>query len=109
MRNERRRNTTFNASAALHRTQDMHVAESATVMQDTISLSRHIDPMPFVPKEGPERDRRCQDIFSIQCDGLAKRIVHTNCETVVLGISGGLDSTLALLVCAKTFDRLQKS
>lgn len=44
--------------------------------------------------------------FSIQVAGLAKRLVHTNCKTVVLGISGGLDSTLALLVCVKTFDKL---
>ena len=48
----------------------------------------------------------CEDIFNIQVAGLAKRLVHTNCRNVVLGISGGLDSTLALLVCVKTFDKL---
>ena len=54
-------------------------------------------------------DERCEEIFSIQVAGLAKRLVHTNCKTVVLGISGGLDSTLALLVCVKTFDKLNLS
>lgn len=51
-------------------------------------------------------DERCEEIFAIQIAGLAKRLVHTHCKTVVVGISGGLDSTLALLVCAKTFDKL---
>ena len=109
LRNERRKNTTFNASIAMHKGETMHVAESASVMQESLALTRSIDPLPFVPHEGAGRDQRCEDIFSIQCDGLAKRIVHTNCETVVLGISGGLDSTLALLVCARTFDKLGKS
>jgi len=109
LRGERRRNTTFNASAALHRSDQVSLVETASVMPGNVTLTRPIDPLPFVPKEGPNRDERCEEIFSIQCDGLAKRIVHTNCETVVLGISGGLDSTLALLVCARTFDKLGKS
>lgn len=51
-------------------------------------------------------NERCEEIFAIQTEGLAKRIVHTQAQTVVLGISGGLDSTLALLVCVRTFDKL---
>jgi NAD+ synthase (glutamine-hydrolysing) len=50
--------------------------------------------------------KSCEEIFNIQVMGLAKRIVHTHAKTVVIGISGGLDSTLALLVCVKTFDKL---
>jgi NAD+ synthase (glutamine-hydrolysing) len=69
-------------------------------------LTRPIEPHPFVP-QGNELDQRCEEIFAIQIAGLAKRLVHTNCKTVVVGISGGLDSTLALLVCVKTFDKLE--
>lgn len=60
---------------------------------------------PFVPS-GPELDKRCQEMFAIQVQGLAKRMVHTGCQHAVIGISGGLDSTLALLVAVKTFDKL---
>ena len=109
LRAERRRITTFNDSATLAKGEPMHISDSATIMLEAQPLTRSVNPQPFIPEEGPKRDQRCEEIFSIQCDGLAKRIVHTGCETVVVGISGGLDSTLALLVCAKTFDRLQKS
>ena len=57
------------------------------------------------PKE-PELDEHCEEVFSIQIAGLAQRLVHTKAKTAVVGISGGLDSTLALLVCVKTFDKL---
>ncbi len=60
---------------------------------------------PFVPK-GSELNDRCNEAISIQTAGLAKRLVHTHCKTVTIGISGGLDSTLALLICANTFDKL---
>ncbi|MDR1553131.1 MAG: NAD(+) synthase [Prevotellaceae bacterium] len=69
-------------------------------------LMRKIYPLPFVPSRNEDRDERCEEIFSIQIGGLAKRILHTNLQRAVLGISGGLDSTLALLVCIKTFDKL---
>jgi NAD+ synthase (glutamine-hydrolysing) len=69
-------------------------------------LTGKVNPLPFVPSRNEDRDERCQEIFSIQTGGLAKRIVHTNLQRAVLGISGGLDSTLALLVCIETFDRL---
>ena len=109
LRAQRRFNTTFSANATLANGTAMHLNETAGIMQESAELTRSVEPHPFIPTEGPERDVRCEEIFSIQCEGLAKRIVHTNCETVVVGISGGLDSTLALLVCAKTFDRLGKS
>ena len=58
-----------------------------------IELSRKVDPMPFVPA-GKALNERCEEIFAIQIAGLAKRLVHTQTQTVVIGISGGLDSTL---------------
>lgn len=69
-------------------------------------LNRHIDPCPFVPSNNQTRDQRCREIFSIQTAGLAKRLRHTSIKKAVIAISGGLDSTLALLVTAKTFDML---
>lgn len=69
-------------------------------------LDRFINPTPFVPSPNM-LDERCSEIFSIQVGGLAKRLLHTNCKTAVLGVSGGLDSTLALLVLVKTFDKLR--
>lgn len=70
------------------------------------TLTRHIDRAPFVPSDEKKRAERCEEIFAIQSRGLAKRLKHTNCKTAVLGISGGLDSTLALLVTTKAFDLL---
>ncbi len=69
-------------------------------------LRRPIDPHPFVPSDPATLDERCHEIFSIQTAGLARRLEHTGLRRVVLGLSGGLDSTLALLVCVRTFDLL---
>jgi len=71
-------------------------------------LDRNIDPHPFVPNDKSIRNERCEEIFTLQTAGLVKRIYHIRCEKVVIGISGGLDSTLALLVCIKAFDMLGK-
>ena len=71
------------------------------------SLFRRIDPHPFVPSSGEERARRCEEILSIQALGLKKRLSHIGTKQAVLGISGGLDSTLALLVTARAFDLLK--
>ena len=70
------------------------------------SLTRFVDPYPFVPSDKKERDRRCSEILAIQTAGLAKRLEHTGARKAVIGISGGLDSTLALIVTARTFDLL---
>lgn len=67
-------------------------------------LYRHIEPHPFVPSDG--LDYRCREILDIQVAGLIKRLSHINCRTAVIGISGGLDSTLALIVTAMAFDKL---
>ncbi len=69
-------------------------------------LDRRIPPAPFVPEGRRDRQRRCEEIFSIQYMGLKKRLEHTRARTAVIGISGGLDSTLALLVTVKAFDSL---
>lgn len=65
------------------------------------SLNRHIDPRPFIPQDNEERDKRVQEIFSIQTAGLAKRMSQSGIKNIMLGLSGGLDSTLALLVAVK--------
>lgn len=70
------------------------------------TLDRTIDPMPFVPKNITKRSRLCEEVFAIQTLGLVKRLKHTSCRSAVIGISGGLDSTLALLVAVNAFDRL---
>ncbi len=73
---------------------------------DAYDLRRFIDPKPFVPGNIQERTRRCEEIFTIQALGLKKRLEHIGCKSAVIGISGGLDSTLALLVTARAFDML---
>lgn len=69
-------------------------------------LYRTVVPTPFVPAEGDDMEARCSEIFSIQVQGLVTRLSHINCRTAVIGISGGLDSTLALLVTVRAFDKL---
>jgi len=79
---------------------------------DSIEINefdRYIDRHPFVPSNDHERDVRCEEIFNIQASALAKRFCHTKLNKAVIGISGGLDSTLALLVVVKTFDMLKIS
>lgn len=77
-------------------------------MEREFNLERTISPHPFIPAM-KDMEVSCEEIFNIQVMGLVKRLVHTHAETVVIGISGGLDSTLALLVCVKAFDRLKRS
>ena len=69
-------------------------------------FDRYVDKHPFVPSNEHEREERCKEIFNIQASALAKRLEHTNLKKAVIGISGGLDSTLALLVVVKTFKLL---
>ncbi len=70
----------------------------------TAFFFRKIDPLPFVPKEKEKRGERCREVLTLQAQGLAKRLRHMNCKSVVIGLSGGLDSTLALLVSCRAFD-----
>ena len=101
---ERRRNTSFRqAEAAPELTViEMEVPEGLRAA----ALDRDIDPMPFVPRDERRRSERCEEVFRIQSHGLARRLRHTRCQKAVIGISGGLDSTLALLVAVRAFDFL---
>ncbi len=105
LRTERRINTTFSASVARLTSRNILQIDTELFASKDIELSRSINPTPFIPSKD-DMDERCEEIFAIQIGGLAKRLIHTQTQTVVIGISGGLDSTLALLVCAKTFDKL---
>ncbi|MDD5799475.1 MAG: NAD(+) synthase [Coriobacteriales bacterium] len=82
-----------------------HVGHFSLEVEKTL-LTRYVDPHPFVPAGQRERAARCEDVFSIQAFGLAKRLAHTHAKTAVIGVSGGLDSTLALLVAVRAFDLL---
>ena len=77
-------------------------------MEREFKLERTVSPHPFIPVM-EDMEVSCEEIFNIQVMGLVKRLVHTHAETAVIGISGGLDSTLALLVCVKAFDKLKRS
>lgn len=104
IRAERRRMTTFQTEGQeTYEKVPFHLEINETV------LSRFVDPNPFVPADPSDRDRRCEEILTIQALGLKKRLAHTNCKSMVVGISGGLDSTLALLVMAKAADMLDMS
>ncbi len=103
LRADRRRNTTF-ASGCGGNFLTVEL-DSAEGNERAFTLTRTVDPLPFVPS-GSELDLRCEEILAIQSEGLARRITHTHAKTVIIGISGGLDSTLALMVCVRAFDRL---
>ncbi|EHG21249.1 hypothetical protein HMPREF9332_01768 [Alloprevotella rava F0323] len=112
LRQERRVNTTFASVKDLMQQSDkgtyLHIEMNPTIFdKERFTLTRNIPALPFVPS-ADKIDECCEEILSIQSEGLAKRIDHTHAETVVVGISGGLDSTLALLVCVNAFDRLKK-
>jgi len=81
--------------------------ESQKSNKDTaFTLLRKISPTPFVPSDTHNREKRCQEIIAMQAEGLAKRLRHIGCKNAVVGLSGGLDSTLALLVTAEAFRRI---
>jgi NAD+ synthase (glutamine-hydrolysing) len=104
---ERLKNNTFGASKPLVPPRRVTLpARSKQQQVATPRLMRPVNPMPFVPQNPLQRSETCHEIFDIQTTGLAKRLLHTGCKQVVVGVSGGLDSTLALLVCAKAFDKL---
>ena len=103
---ERLRNNSYAASMT---DQDFLLVPVEVTERQADDLLRPIAKTPFVPIDLAERQGRCEEIFAIQTTGLMKRLMHTGSQKVVLGISGGLDSTLALLVTVKAFDRLKWS
>ena len=103
LRAERRMNTTFINS---QRKASAEIVDTKPVDSKDFRLMRDINPWPFIPSSD-EMTETCEEILNIQTAGLMKRLSHTNSSKVVVGISGGLDSTLALLVCVRAFDRLK--
>ena len=102
LRTERHTNSTF-----INAQRDAHaaiIAAKTPISRDFV-LTRAINPHPFIPADSEMTDT-CEEILNIQTAALAKRLIHTHCQHAVVGISGGLDSTLALLVCVRTFDKL---
>ncbi|MCC8126041.1 MAG: NAD(+) synthase [Clostridiales bacterium] len=107
LNSERRRTTTYLAADREgYQTVEFSFDTRAMEEAQRRELLRVIDNRPFVPHDITERSRRCEEIFTIQAMGLKKRLEHTGTGHVVIGISGGLDSTLALLVSARAFDLL---
>lgn len=98
---ERRKMTTFHSAP----TEDYVRITFKLTVKETL-LSRTFNTAPFVPDNQTEKEERCEEILSIQANGLKKRYEHTGCKTAVVGVSGGLDSTLALLVTVRAFDLL---
>ena len=100
MESERARNTSFEPSAEGYLTVDFDLTLTET------PLSRWVDPTPFIPHDERRRAERCELILKVQADGLAKRLEHAHAKTAVIGISGGLDSCLALLVAVRAMKQL---
>ena len=100
MESERARNTSFEPSAEGYQTVEFHLEPTET------PLTRWVDPTPFVPHDQRLRAQRCELILKMQADGLAKRLEHARAKTAVIGISGGLDSCLALLVAVRAMKQL---
>ncbi len=102
--NERRKMTTYspNPEKYIYSKVEFEIQENECVLEDKIFQN------PFVPDNMDKRNERCNEILTIQSMGLKKRIAHTNAKSVVVGISGGLDSTLALLVAVRAMDALKR-
>ena len=110
VRHERRCSTTFTQAAASGaaggRRDFREVRFRAPETERRRTLQRRLDPHPFIPSDPAVRHERCREILALQSTGLATRLAHTGIRDVVVGVSGGLDSTLALLVCLEAMERL---
>ena len=111
--NERRHTTSFAASVenfdshSDYSTIEIDLVKTAAETKTgtkTEKLERYVDPHPFVPSDKEKRTQRCLEVITLQAQGLAKRLRHINCQSAVIGLSGGLDSTLALLITCRAFD-----
>lgn len=107
LRNERQVNTTFASAQRIYINEYVKLVPFEFKESTSFHLLRYISPSPFVPSDKKLLHENCQDAVDIQVMGLAKRLTHTQIKKVVLGISGGLDSTMALLVCVRCFDKLK--
>ena len=109
LRQERMRTTSFNDCAAQHRQQAREMRDVFFEFQfpaKDLPLNRPVDRFPYVPSDSKLLDEHCFEAYNIQIDGLMQRLKATGLRRVIIGISGGIDSTQGLIVCAKTFDRL---
>ena len=109
LRQERIRLTSFNDSARVHReklAEFRRIPLKLAVPKGALPLRRQVPRFPYVPHDPKERDERCFEAYNIQVSGLEQRLRATGIKKVVIGVSGGLDSTHALLVCCRTMDRL---
>jgi len=100
---ERRRMSTFQSTP-----QDRFINIPFGLKLATTTLTRHVEPMPFVPEDAGDRKERCEEILLIAALGLKKRLEHTRAKTAVIGLSGGLDSTLAILITALAMGMLER-
>src|SRR2546421_9701917 len=107
---DRMRQNTFGASALRHgesverfRTIDF----SLPVPAGKLALARRVEKLPYVPSDAANRDLRCEEVYRIQVQGLATRMRATGSKKLIIGVSGGLDSTEALIVCARAMDELK--
>ncbi len=103
---ERHRTTSFGFSANNNTFNSNYVIVQIkmNVEKAAVEFSRYVDPHPFVPSDKDKRTQRCLEVITLQAQGLAKRLRHINCQSAVIGLSGGLDSTLALLITCRAFD-----
>ena len=110
--NERRHTTSFSASVSNFISQTAYTDYTIVEIELTkdikkagsVKLERYVDAHPFVPSDKEKRTQRCLEVITLQAQGLAKRLRHINCQSAVIGLSGGLDSTLALLITCRAFD-----
>ena len=98
---ERKKSNTYNVTGG-----EDYVSVYLDISAGKTELTRYVDKQPFVPSDNKKREKRSEEILSIQSLGLKKRLDHTHSKTAVIGVSGGLDSTLALLVTVRAFDSL---
>ncbi|OQY16062.1 MAG: NAD(+) synthase [Desulfobacteraceae bacterium 4572_35.1] len=104
LQSERRKNNSFAASSSMR--EYRRIGFALHPLSGSLPLHRALERQPFVPAVADERSQRCQEIFALQTTALARRLQHIGTKNVAIGISGGLDSTLALLVVVKVFDLL---
>lgn len=105
---ERRKTTSFGYSA----NNSFFISDYTTIsinLKNNDKFTRFIDPRPFVPNDEEKRSQRCLEVITLQYQGLAKRLRHIKCQSAVIGLSGGLDSTLALLITCRAFDSVEIS
>ncbi|HJV62796.1 MAG TPA: NAD(+) synthase [Albitalea sp.] len=108
LQHERMRQTSFGQSAAMHRDRIQEFRsvgfELGLPREAVLPLRREVPRFPYVPSDPARKDERCQEVYNIQVQALVQRLSATGIKTLVIGVSGGLDSTHALLVCAKAMD-----